>query len=85
MATTYQRVPGMVHVEDRGERLRQQKLHSSKGIGIMTAMFGVLALTIAATYWMASSIAPEPEESEGFVHEQPDVPADRIRDPRAIE
>ncbi|AKF05120.1 hypothetical protein [Sandaracinus amylolyticus] len=85
MATTYQRVPGMVHVDDPGERLRQQKLHSSKGIGIMTAMIAVLAVVIAVTMWMASHVAPEPEESEGFAHEELDVPADRVRDPRAIE
>ena len=85
MATTYQRLPGMARFDDAGEQLRVQKLHSSKGIGLLTAMFASLAVIIAVTFWMAQGLAPEPEASEGALRGQPDVPADRVEDPRAIE
>lgn len=69
---------------ERGEAMRSQKKHSPKGIGIFSACLVAMALTIAATMWMASYVAPEAEESEGWLHEQRDRPATEIDDPRTI-
>ncbi|MDQ3034037.1 MAG: hypothetical protein M3Y87_16600 [Myxococcota bacterium] len=67
-----------------GEALRIQKLHTAKGIGIFTACMVAMGLTMAVSFWMASYVAPEPEESQGWAHEARERPATEIEDPRTI-
>lgn len=84
MATTTQDRAGTVRITDAGDRLRTEKQHSSKGIGLITAMIAFFAVWIAITFWTASFIAPEPEESEGWLHRERERPAPAIDDPRTI-
>ena len=77
---TYERLDA----DTPGEALRIAKLHTSKGIGIFTACMVAMGLTVGTVFWMASYVAPEPEESEGFAHEDRDRPATEIEDPRTI-
>jgi hypothetical protein len=70
--------------DERSEALRQRKMRTPAGIGVFGACIAAMALTVAAILWMASHIAPEPEESEGWVHEPRDRPATQIEDPRTI-
>jgi hypothetical protein len=61
MSTTYDR---RAWVDDPGERLRAEKLRGPKGIGLLTACIAIfIGLIMPVTFWMASQIAPEPEES----------------------
>ena len=47
-------------------------------------MIALWFVWMAISFWTASHIAPEPEESEGFVHEERERPASGLDDPRTI-
>lgn len=84
MATTTHDRAGTVRITDAGDRLRTEKQYSPKGLGIFLAMIAFYVVWIGITFWTASFIAPEPEESEGWLHRDRDRPATAIDDPRTI-
>lgn len=85
MAATVYDEPGRIRrSSDAGERLRVEKLGTSKGIGVMTAMIIGFFLTIATAFALAYGVGPEIEENRGLVHEELDQPLDAIDDPRTI-
>lgn len=84
MATTTHAPGTLDREEQRVERLRLTKQRTSKGIGLFSACLAAFGVTIGVVFWMASHVAPEPELSEGWVHEELDRPASAIGDPRTI-
>lgn len=67
---------------DRGEELRELKLRTSKGIGLLTTcLLGMLGI-IGVVFWLAAGLAPTAEGSRNVFHEPPERPAGAVDDPR---
>ncbi len=67
---------------NRGEELRQLKLSTSKGIGILTAcMVGMLTI-IATVFWLAMGLAPTAEDSRNVFQKTPERPLGALTHPR---